>query len=159
MGASQVIGVDMVPYRLNKAREMGATAVLDITGEHAHERLMELTGGEGADRVVIGPGNVSAMHHGLSCAAPAGTVLFFTPTKPGDMLTIDQNRLYFKDITMVQSYSCGPDDTKGALSLLAEGAIPVDKIITHQFPLSRAAEAFRLTANAGESLKSVVVFE
>ena len=159
MGASQVIGVDKVPYRLSKAREMGATDVVDMTEADAHARLMELTGGEGADRVVIGPGNVSAMVHGLSCAAPGGTVLFFTPTKPGDLLTIDQNRLYFKDITMVQSYSCGPDDTKGALSLMTEGVIPVDRIITHQFTLPQAAEAFRLTARAGESLKSVVVFE
>jgi L-iditol 2-dehydrogenase len=82
-----------------------------------------------------------------------------TPTPPGDILQIEPNNLYFKEITIVQSYSCGPDDTREALRLISEGAVPVDKIITHKFPLKDAGEAFRLTAKAGESLKAVVVFE
>ena len=86
-------------------------------------------------------------------------MLFFTPTPPGEVLKIEPNKLYFKEITIVQSYSCGPDDTREALRLLSEGAIPVDKIITHKFPLKDAADAFRLTAKAGESLKAVVVFD
>ena len=164
MGASKVIGLDMVPYRLKKALEIGAHEVVDISRENAKERLMELFGdggdGEGgADRVVVGPGNIPAMAQGISCAAPGATVLFFTPTPPGEILQIEPNKLYFKEITIVQSYSCGPDDTREALRLLSEGAIPVDKIITHKFPLKDAGEAFRLTAKAGESLKSVVVFE
>ena len=159
MGASEVIGLDMVPYRLAKARELGATDVVDMTSGQAFERLKELLKGEGADRVVVGPGNVTAMERGLECAAPGATVLFFTPTPPGDTLKVDQNRLYFNETTIVQSYSCGPNDTREALSLLAQGVIPVDKIITHQFPLDQADEAFRLTAKARDSLKAVVVFE
>jgi len=31
--------------------------------------------------------------------------------------------------------------------------------VTHRFPLEKAAEAFRLTAQAGESLKALVVFD
>jgi L-iditol 2-dehydrogenase len=161
MGASKIIGLDMVPYRLNKALEIGAHEVVDIGREYAKERLAELFGGGdgGADRVVVGPGNVLAMAQGISHAAPGATVLFFTPTPPGDILQIEPNKLYFKEITIVQSYSCGPDDTREALRRLSEGAIPADKIITHKFPLKDAGEAFRLTAKAGESLKAVVVFE
>jgi L-iditol 2-dehydrogenase len=159
MGASKVVGMDMVPYRLQKALEIGAHEVVDVSRQNAGERLRELFGGGGADSVVVGPGNVSAMAQGISCAAPGATVLFFTPTPPGEVLKIEPNELYFKEITIVQSYSCGPDDTREALRLLSEGAIPVDKIITHKFPLKDAADAFRLTAKAGESLKAVVVFD
>jgi L-iditol 2-dehydrogenase len=157
MGASKVVGMDMVPYRLKKALEIGAHEVVDVSRQNAGERLRELFGG--ADRVVVGPGNVSAMAQGISNAAPGATVLFFTPTPPGEVLKIEPNKLYFKEISIVQSYSCGPDDTREALRLLSEGAIPVDKIITHKFPLKDAADAFRLTAKAGESLKAVVVFD
>jgi L-iditol 2-dehydrogenase len=166
MGASKVVGMDMVPYRLKKALEIGAHEVVDVSRENAGGRLKELfgdgRGGEGdsgADRVVVGPGNVSAMAQGISCATPGATVLFFTPTPPGEILQIEPNKLYFKEITIVQSYSCGPEDTREALRLLLEEAIPMDKIITHKFPLKDAGEAFRLTAKAGESLKAVVVFE
>lgn len=156
-GASKVIGVDMVPYRLAKALDFGADDVIDITEEDSKKRLMQMTRGDGADKVVVGPGSVPAMAQGISCAGPGATVLFFTPTPPGDILKIKPNELYFKEITIVQSYSCGPDDTREALKLLNAGVIPVGKIITHTFPLEEAAEAFRLTAKAGESLKCVVV--
>jgi L-iditol 2-dehydrogenase len=170
MGASKVIGADMVPYRLDKALKLGAHDVLDMAGKGAgrpasgksrpaSRRLMEIFDGKGADKVVVGPGSITAMEQGIASAAPGATVLFFTPTPPRDALTINPNHLYFKEITLVQSYSCGPDDTRQALSLLKKGVIPVDEIITHKFPLSEAAEAFRLTARAKDSLKAVVTFD
>ncbi len=158
-GASKVIGADMVPYRLKKALELGADDVVDITQENSRKRLMEITRGDGADRVVVGPGSIPAMAQGLSSAGPGGTVLFFTPTPPGETLKVNPNHLYFNEITIAQSYSCGPDDTREALKLLAKGIIPVREVITHRFPLSQAADAFRLTAKAGESLKVVVSFD
>jgi L-iditol 2-dehydrogenase len=187
MGASRVIGVDMVPYRLKKARELGAHDTVNMAGagrpasakgslkETLSKLLCDSGSGArrpqrglgqgprvlpgGADKVVVGPGNIPAMEQGIASAGPGATVLFFTPTPPGEILKINPNHLYFKEITIVQSYSCGPDDTREALSLLKKGVIPVDEIITHKFPLSGAAEAFRLTARAKDSLKAVVVFE
>ncbi len=152
----RVIAADMVQYRLDKAREFGADEAIE-GGESLMHRVMELTGGEGAYRVVIGPSSIKAMEQGIPCAAPGGTVLFFTPAPPGELLTFDQNAIYFRDVNFVQSYSCGPDDTREALSLIERSIIPVDKIITHRFPLEQAEEAFRLTSQAGESLKAIVV--
>ncbi len=150
MGAGHITGADMVPYRLEKAMEIGADEVVDANSRK--------TGLPMADRVVVGPGNASAMAQGIACAAPGGTVLFFTPPPPGEILNIEPNALYFKEINIIQSYSCGPDDTREALRLLSIGAIPVEKVITHTFPLEDAGDAFRLTARARESLKAVVVF-
>ncbi|HEY3346004.1 MAG TPA: alcohol dehydrogenase catalytic domain-containing protein [Nitrospirota bacterium] len=158
-GASKVIGADMVPYRLAKAMDFGASDVVDITEENSKAKLAELFRGDGADKVVVGPGSIPAMAQGISCAAPGGTVLFFTPTPPGETLKITPNQLYFHEISIIQSYSCGPDDTRESLKLLAKGVIPIDRIITHKFPLEKAADAFRLTSKANESLKAVVVFE
>lgn len=157
-GALSVVGADRVPYRLKMALELGATDVVDVKKENLKDRFVELTGGSGFDRVVVGPGSIPAMELGLASAGPGGTVLFFTPTPPGDTLKVNPHALYFSEITVVQSYSCGPDDTREALSLLAKGVIPIKKIITHQFPIEQAADAFRLTAQAKESLKAVVTF-
>jgi len=155
-GAGRIIGLDLNPWRLDKAREFGATDVCDATDPETVDRVLSLTGG-GAERVVIGPGSVKAMETGIGLCGPGGTALFFTPTPPGEMLSFDQNLVYFKDLSFVQSYSCGPDDTREALGLIASGVIPVDNIITHRFPLELAGEAFRLTAAGGESLKAVVL--
>ena len=152
-----VIAADLNPWRVAKAREFGADEVVNVAEADLQKNVMELTGGMGAYRVVVGPSSIRAMEQGIACAAPGGTVLFFTPAPPGQTLTLDQNAIYFRDVNFVQSYSCGPDDTRESLSLIASGAMPVERIITHRFPLEQAGEAFRLTAQAGESLKAVVL--
>jgi L-iditol 2-dehydrogenase len=157
-GAGKIIGADLVQYRINTAKEFGADEVIDVSKQNLVETLKELTAGTMADVVIVGPNSVDAMEQGISCAAPAGKVVFFTPAKPREKLTIKPNDLYFKDIDIITSYSCGPEDTREALKLISLGVIKTKKIITHRFPIEKTAEAFRLTAEAKDSLKSVIVF-
>jgi len=112
-----------------------------------------------ADLVIVGPNSVDAMKEGLSAAGNGGTVLLFTPAKPGEKLLIDPNNLYFKDINIVTSYSCGPVETREALRLIEQGVVSAEKLVTHRFPIEKTGEAFRLTAEARDSLKVVIMFE
>jgi L-iditol 2-dehydrogenase len=157
-GAGRVICADMVPYRLGKASELGADDVIDVSGVRLPEALRELTRGEMADLVVVGPNSASALADGVSCAGPGGAVLMFTPVRPGETLAVEPNELYFKDISIVTSYSCGPDDTEEALELIEEGAVRASQVVSHRFPIEETAEAYRLTAEARDSLKCVVTF-
>lgn len=153
-----VIGADIVPFRLGKAKEMGADSVIDVSGEDIVESLSGLTGGEMADVVIVGPNSVDALKDGISCAAPGGSVVMFTPVRPGERLTFDPNELYFKDINLITSYSCGPEDTKEALRLIEAGVVRASHIVTHRFPIERTAEAYGLTAEARDSLKCLITF-
>lgn len=158
-GAGKIIGADMIKFRLDKALESGADHVIDLSTEDLFRRVDELTGGVMADIVIVGPNSVEAMKQGLKVVAKGGTVVLFTPAKPGELLTINPNELYFSDINLVTSYSCGPDDTREALNLIEKGVVRADRIITHRFPIEKTAEAFQLTSNAGDSLKSIITFE
>lgn len=157
-GAGRVIGADRVAFRLAKALELGADDVIDVSGMDLRQGLSDKTAAEMAELVVVGPNSVEAMQQGLRCVRPGGTVLFFTPARPGEMLTVDPNQLYFSDISLVTSYSCGPADTADAAELIEKGVVTAQKIVTHRFPIERAAEAFRLTSLGGDSLKSLIVF-
>ena len=112
-----------------------------------------------ADIVIAGPNSVEAMKQGIESAGRGGKVLFFTPAKPDEQLTINPNEIYFKDINIITSYSCGPTDTADALELIETGVVRAEKLITHRFPIEKTAEAFRLTAEAKNSLKGVITFE
>ncbi|MBZ0155685.1 MAG: zinc-binding dehydrogenase [Alphaproteobacteria bacterium] len=158
-GARTVIGADRVPFRLNKALELGADHVIDVSAEDLNGRVREMTGGAMADIVIVGPNSVEAMEQGIRTVAPGGTVVFFTPAKPGEILSADPNYLYFRDINLVTSYSCGPDDTRKALEYIGRGIISAEKIVTHRFPLTGAGEAYRLTAEAKDSLKCLIIFD
>lgn len=158
-GASRILVADMNAWRLRKALELGADAGIDVSREDLAARTRELTGGDGTHRVIVGPGTTTAMLDGIRACAPGGTVLFFTPAPPGRLLEVEQHYLYFNEITLASSYSCGPYDTRDALALIARGLIRARDLVTHRFPLAEAAAAFRLTAAGGESLKALVVLE
>jgi L-iditol 2-dehydrogenase len=157
-GAGKIIGADMVPYRLSKALEFGVDYVIDVSKHNLIESLKDLTHGDMADIVVVGPNSIDAMKQGIESAGPGGKVLFFTPAKPGERLSFDPNDLYFRDINIISSYSCGPADTREALDNIRDGIITAQKFVTHQFPVEHTAEAFRITAEAKNSLKCIIVF-
>ena len=158
-GAARVIGADMVPFRLQKALRLGADAVLDVSRAGLKDLLERETDGEKADLVIVGPNSVEAMEAGLHCVRPAGQVLFFTPARHGDRLNLDPNSIYFNDISVITSYSCGPDDTRDAYELIRQGVVSASMLVTHRFPIERTAEAFMLTSAARDSLKSVIIFD
>jgi L-iditol 2-dehydrogenase len=157
--AGRIIGADMVKFRLDKALELGADAVIDVSEQQLHNALHDVTQGENAHVVIAGPNSVEAMTQGLTCVRPGGQLLLFTPAKPGEKLTIDPNYLYFNDINIVTSYSCGPDDTVESHELIRRNVVSSSKLVTHRFPIERTAEAFKLTAMAGNSLKSIIIFD
>jgi len=158
-GAARVIVADLVPWRLEKALHLGADAAIDVSRHDLGEEVKKLTGGEMAHRVIVGPGTPQAMAEGIRACAKGGTVLFFTPTPPGVLLQLEPHHLYFNEIDLRCSYSCGPFDTRDALELISRGVIRAQDLVTHRFPLAQAAEAFRLTARGGESLKALVVLD
>jgi L-iditol 2-dehydrogenase len=96
---------------------------------------------------------------GLECVRPGGQALFFTPARPGERLSVDPNFLYFNDINIITSYSCGPSDTADACELIGKRIVSAEKVVTHRFPLDRTEDAFRLTSAPGESLKAMIVFD
>ena len=81
------------------------------------------------------------MGEALSTVAPGGTLLLFTMPAPDDRLDLDGNDLYFREIQIIPSYSCGPVETKLALTLLSEHRVEVADLVTHRFPLAQAPEA------------------
>ena len=141
-----MIGADRVPFRLARARELGFDDVIDVSKKRCAEALKNLTGEPSADIVVVCPNSMEALKEGLSVAGQGGTLLMFTPVRPGEFLTVDPNELYFKDISIVTSYSCGPADTADALELVGHGNLKGEKLITHRFPIEDFDAAFSAVA-------------
>lgn len=157
-GIKKIIAADMVSFRLNKALEFGADLVIDVSKEDMIKRVNDLTGGDMADIVIVGPNSADAMRTGIQSASRGGTVVLFTPAKPYELLTINPNEIYFRDINLITSYSCGPDDTREALLFIDKGVIKAEKLVTHRFLIEQTSEAFRLTSEAKDSLKSIITF-
>jgi len=156
---ARVIALDRVPFRLQRAKELGADAVVDVSTNDPVQAVRELTGGEMGEVVFVGPGSIDAMETGIALAGADSRVVLFTCSQPDDVLAVRPFDLYFREVSLVPSYSCGPRDTREALQLLEAGKIPVTKLVTHEFGLDRIGEAMRAAADVGAALKTLVVFE
>ena len=157
-GAGTLIGTDFVPYRRAKALELGADLVLDPAQGSLEGAMNAHTNGHMAEVVIVGPGSIEAMELGIRCAARGGTVVLFTASPPEASLSVFPHHLYFNEIRLVPSYSCGPNDTREALRLIATGVISAEKFITHRFPFAALHDAYSNAAQAQESLKTVIEF-
>jgi len=157
-GAGKIMASDRISYRLNKALEFGADHVIDFSGSDLAKEVRALTGGLMARVVIVCPNSIDAMKQGFRTVSSGGTVMFFSPAKPGEIMTIDPNQLYFRDIIVSTSYSCGPDDTRQALDFISKGVVAADRIVSHRFGIEDTQKAYQLTAEAGDSLKSIIIF-
>jgi L-iditol 2-dehydrogenase len=157
MGAGLIIGADLVEQRAQRARELGADVGLVVEGDNLAEQVRAATDGAMADIVIVGPGTPAAIAGGIAAAASGGTVVEFTSTAPDAELTLRPYDLYFREINLVPSYSCGPNDTRHALALIEQGVLRASDLVTHHFPLARIHEAFA-AAQTPAALKVVVTF-
>ena len=146
---AEVFASDFIAARRNLAERNGAIAF------HPDDAGRML--GQGADVVICGPGNSQAMQSAVEAVAPAGTVVMFTPFPPGEQVAIDSERLYFSDLRVVASYSCGPDDTRAALDLIARGMVTAEKVGADLVPLEDVPRAYRELAES-RIVKPIVIF-
>jgi L-iditol 2-dehydrogenase len=155
LSAGLLIGADRVPSRLARAQRLAADHVVDVTRRALPAAVRELTGGEGADVVIVGPGSAEAIQAGFDAAGAGSTLVLFTPAPPDVRWGLPVHDAYFREVSVVPSYSCGPGDTREALRHIAEG-LPVEPLITHRLGLDEAAEGYRLVREAADALKVVV---
>jgi len=151
LGTVAIIAVEPDPERRQAARASGADNVLTPS-----EAEMALQGT--MDYVVIGPGHPEVIRQALAYVRNAGAACLFTPTPTQVMTALDLGDLYFREISLIPSYSCGPEDTRRAYDLLREGQIRPEMLITHRFSLEQVQAAYDTARRGGAALKVLVTF-
>jgi L-iditol 2-dehydrogenase len=152
-GAAKVVGADRVASRLALAARSGAQDLVDVSKEDLGEGAQRASDGRGYDFVFVGPGKPEVIASAASAVAAGGTLLLFTMAAPGETLALSPHDLYFREVSLVPSYSCGPNDTREALELIGSRRIAVEDLVTHRFPIGRADEAFARARQPEGSLK------
>jgi L-iditol 2-dehydrogenase len=156
-GAQTIVGTDFLGDRRERAVLHGAHYAFDPREARQTAQWRELTDDRGADVVIVCPGDARAVHAGIEAAAPGARVVCFTPMPPATPIPVDFATLYFREISLYQSYSCGPDETREALELLTLGYVEVESLITHRAGLDGVAEALERAHAHSEGLKTVIL--
>ena len=154
-GSNKIFATDINDFRLKKAKEMGANIVIHAK-ENVAEQVKKHNTGNLANLVILCVGVPSAARQSLDSVAAGGTILFFAPTKPGVEIPFPLFDLWNKQVKMVSTYAGAPRDIKEAIDLLRTKKVKVADLITHRFPLNKAAKGFKLTAQAKNSIKIII---
>lgn len=110
------------------------------------------------DRVFVLPGNPEAVTFAQQLAAPEGAIILFAPLDPGTQLPASLGNIgYFRDLSLISSFSCGPNDTAEAMRILRAGVVRAEHLVSDFVGLDDLPSAYG-RMRAGEILKAMVVF-
>jgi L-iditol 2-dehydrogenase len=155
-GAVRILISDPIAYRRQRALEAGVDAALDPQEAPLLDQMYALNAGHKPDIVIVTPSSIDVMRQGVDLVEAGGTVLFFAPPPPSEVLPVVPNRLFFQEVTVRTSYSAGPYETRLALDYLQQKRVLPERVITHRFSLQEAPQAFRMVSQPGEALKVVI---
>jgi threonine dehydrogenase-like Zn-dependent dehydrogenase len=150
MGAGPVHVLARHPHQAALAEALGATTVIRSDQPDAVDRVRAVTDGRGADVVVETVGG-HADTFGLSCdlARRRGmvVVLGIFPNRVSTDLLKPVDRELWAIFPCCYGTIDGRADFDVAIDLIASGQAPVERLVTHRFPLEAAPEAFHTAAD------------
>ncbi len=155
-GAGKVVALDLSDWRLDRARDFGATHTINPGTEDPVAALRALNHGRLADTVVVIAPVKQAWDQAMALVEVGGCLHLGAPLPPGTDWVRDGAAAYFDQVTVTSRYSSDHTDTYSYIRLLEAGRIDAERAISHRFDIADAAEAFRLLVEAEESLKIVV---
>jgi len=143
---ARTMSVDLMAERLAKARELGASEVIDARQEDPVQRVKELTDGRGADVVIVAVGAPQAQQQALEMAGLCATVNYFAGTYPSATIPLDPNLIHYKQIRLTGSHDFSPLDFRNALHCIDQGIVRVAPMVSHHLPLAQVKEGFDIVA-------------
>ena len=155
-GARHIVITDINDYRLELARDMGASVALNVTSGSLDQTMQDLGMEEGFDVGMEMSGNPSAFRYMLRTMHHGGKIALLGI--PPEEMAIDWNQVIFKGLVIKGVYGREMFETWYKMSSMLQSGLNVESIITHRFPLEDYEEAFQLM-ESGQSGKIILSWD
>jgi alcohol dehydrogenase len=152
----RIIAIDLDDSRLEKALEFGADVTINNGDEDAVAKVMELTGGLGADAAIEAVGVPATFELCTELIRPGGRVA--NVGVHGECATLHLEKLWIRDVTI----TTGLVDTRTTptlLRLIEGGRLDPTVFATHHFPLADTMDAYDVFSAAAETHALKVVLQ
>lgn len=148
----RIIAVDVIDYRLEVAKALGADVVLNPTKDNVVEAVKDLTHGVGCDVVLEASGSPAAVEQAVHMLRKRGRLVEFGVF--AEKTCIDFSIISdIKELEIVGGH-LGLRTYPLAIEYLAAGLVKTDKINTHDFPLSEWRKAIEVAeTREGNAIK------
>lgn len=154
-GAGDVTVVDVIPKRLEYAKKLGATNVINAAETDVLAEIDRLTGGKGADVVIETAGSVKTTGQ-TSYIVKRGGRIVLVGMAPQDIIEYNFAKLMAKEAeikTVFRYRNIYPQ----AIKAIANGSIDVSGIVTHEFTFDEVEKAFHFVINNKNDVVKAVI--
>ncbi len=159
-GASQVIAVDLSAERLELAQTMGATDVVDASGD-AEKAIRGLTGKRGVDYAFEAVGRSATIKTAWRSTRRGGTAVVVGAGRLDDEVAFNALELFYQARTLTGCYYGSVDpavDIPRLIELHRTGALDIGALVGDRIALGDIDAAFE-SMEAGRGARAVVTFE
>jgi len=155
VGAS-VIAVDMIPEKLEWAKKLGATAVINPKEVDRIDKMVKKLTGGGADVTFEAIGNPNTIQQAFSCIRKGGRTVVIGYTNKN--VELPASKIMFFEQEIVGSLGCRPVDYPRIIEMARIGKIKVKELVTARFGLQEINKGFDLMRQGDpHSLRSIAV--
>jgi threonine 3-dehydrogenase len=155
-GARHVVITDVNPYRLELARKLAPTRVVDARTESLADVQRELGMKEGFDVGLEMSGSPAAFREMLGNMAHGGKIAMLG--LPGEEVAIDWRRVIFHGLTLRGIYGREMYETWYKMTVMLQSGLDITPVITHRLPYTEFEQGFA-AMRAGQSGKVILVWD
>jgi S-(hydroxymethyl)mycothiol dehydrogenase len=160
-GANKIIAIDLDDRKLEGARTLGATHVINAARTDPVAAMQELTGGFGPDVVIEAVGRPDTYRQAFYGRDLAGTVVLVGVPTPEMRLDLPLLDVFGRGGALKSSWygDCLPDrDFPMLIDLYLQGRLPLDAFVSEEIGIGDIEAAFE-RMHRGDVLRSVVVLD
>ena len=153
IGARHIVITDVNEYRLDLARQMGASLAINIKDQSLQYAMDTLGMKEGFDVGLEMSGSPLALNDMVNSMSHGGKIAILGI--PPQKTAIDWNQVIFKGLLLKGIYGREMFETWYKMIAMLQSGLDVSKVITHHFPVSEYQQAFEIMSS-GQSGKVIL---
>ena len=152
-----VISTDIVDYRCDRARDMGADLALNAHRDSVLDAVLDMTAGQGVDKVIecVGGDQDETIPEAVTCVKRGGLVAV-VGSFAQNRATLPVIDFKFKEKTVLGSQSM-PEGYEPIFDLLLAGKLDLMQLVTHRLPIDKAQHGLELMDAKAEQVLKVVL--
>jgi L-iditol 2-dehydrogenase len=155
---ARVVATDGMSSRIALSLECGAEECWNpFDTQDVAERVRAMTGGRGADLVFVAVSAPGIVDQALRLSRPGAGILLFSQTSARERIDVSGADICVGERMLFGVYSASVDLQKESARLVFSGELPVNRLISHRFPLDEIRSGFELARRPGEDSLKIIV--
>ncbi len=151
---ANVIGIGRKMWKLERAKELGASHVISAKETPNLDRaIREITGG-GAHISIDVSGHAEMIESAFRNTRPGGKIV--VPGFSFQKVKLSVNRLMWHELSLMGSKNYNLSDLSGSIELVRNGSLDILKVVSHRFALEEVNDAYQMLEK-GDMLRGIVI--